>query len=235
MNQVEEPKKKKSGCGCFGCGCLVIIAFFAALIIGTYFFVNHLVMTYSTDTPIQLSEVEGSDEDYRAIEEKFMHFQAGLHGTEAPVPLVLTDKEINLYLAKQPDLNEISDKIRVKIDNDKIGVMVNVPLADFGWKERYISGEGALKAAIENGEATITIESLTFNGNKLPDEAMKQLQSQNLAEELFKDPKQKKLLEAVDMVIVKNGKLIVVGKKGALVDQPKPTGGGLPDSEADRL
>ena len=231
MNQIEpEQKKKKSGCGCFGWGCLTIIALIALVIVGIYYFVNKMVMEYTTDKPIALAEVTATPEEFDGVDEKLKHFVAGLKGTEPAVPLVLTDREINLYLINQPELNEISDKVRVKLDGDQIGVQVNVPLEEFGWAGRYVSGEGTLTASIENKDAVIKVKSLTLNGSTLPDEVMKKLQDENLAEELFKKPEQKKLLEAVDLVIVKNGKLIIVGKKGVLAHTPS---GGTDDSSAE--
>ena len=229
MNQMEqEPKKKKSGCGCFGWGCLTIIALFALVIVGIYYFVNKMVMEYTTDTPIALAEVAGTPEEFAAVEAKLSHFVAGLKGTEPADPLVLTDRDINLFLVNLPELNEISDKVRVKLDGDQIGIQVNVPLAEFGWAGRFVSGEGTLTASIEKNDAVVKIKSLTLNGSTLPDEVMKKLQDENLAEELFKKPEQKKLLEAVDLVIVKNGKIIIVGKKGALSGT---SSGGLGEAE----
>lgn len=213
---VIETGKKKSGCGCFGCGCLVIIGVFFLTVLGIGFFVNKMVVQYTTETPLQLSEVNGTPEEFAAVEEKFKHFVAGLNGTEDAVPLVLTDHEINLFIANEPDLNKMASIARVKIDGDKLGAQINIPLDGSPWSGRYLSGEGTVKASVENGEASIKIQSLSFNGTPIPAEAMKKLSETDIADELFKKPEEKKFLEAVDMVIVKNGKLIIVGKKGAL-------------------
>lgn len=181
MDGVEGEKKKKSGCGCFGCGCLSILAIIVLMFIGTGYYINKMVLRFSTETPLSLTEVTGTPEEYEAINNKVGHFVAGLQGSEDPTPLVMTDRDINLWLANQPDMNEIAANLRAKIDADKIGAQFNFPLPG-PWAGRYLNGEGTLKISINAGEANITIDSLSFNGSPIPEPALKEIQSKNLAD-----------------------------------------------------
>jgi hypothetical protein len=133
---------------------------------------------------------------------------------------VLTGDDINAKIAENP---ELKGKVYVTIKDGEASGQVSWPLDQiplFG-KGRYLNGSVVFKASIKDGDLDIRLKSGECNGKKLPDDAIKQLENQNLAENM-NDPEARKFFRKFESMEIKGDKVILKAKAKAKPDEDEP-------------
>lgn len=206
--------------GCFFYGC--IIASVLALLVATmlamlayfaYRGFNQLVDQYTATAPRELPTSEMAPEERQAIKDRVAAFGKAVEAGAPTEPLELTSDDLNALIAENAKLK---GKIHVKIEGKEIKGQISYPLDDFAkvpllgmLKGRYLNGEAALKASLEDGVLFVTLDSFEVNGKSPPENVLTNLRQQNLAKDAFDDPKAAATLRKLESLEVKDGKIII--------------------------
>jgi hypothetical protein len=244
-----QPMPKQRGCFFYGCIIASILAvLFAILMVViaflTYRFVNQLVDQYTSTTPQSLPKVEMPAEKVKALKDRVESFREAVKAGTSTEPLVLTSDDLNALIEDNPELKGV---IYVKVEKDEIKGQVSLPLdkLNIGMvRGRYLNGEADFKASLSDGVLIVTIESVEVNGQKIPDEFMKELRKQNLAKDAYKDEQTSEMIRKLESLEVKDGKIILkvraragassdtkAAKKEVPVEVVAPPPGGAPKAE----
>jgi hypothetical protein len=206
--------------GCFFYGCIIasVLALLVAILvaIGVYFglrLLNQAVEEYTGTAPRELPKVEMPPEKRQILMDRVEAFNKAVDGGVPTEPLELTSDDLNALIEENPDLK---GKIYVKIEGKEIKGQVSLPLDAFAnvpllgmFKGRYLNGEAAFKASLDDGFLLVRLDSIEVNGKSPPENVMTDLRRQNLAENYLKDPKNAARLRKLESLEVKDGKIIL--------------------------
>jgi hypothetical protein len=223
----EPPQAVPRQRGCFFYGCIIalVLALLMAILLAVvaffgYRFFGQLVEDYTSKTPRELPKVEMPEEKRQALDAQVEAFQKAVESGAPTDPLVLNSDDLNALIEKNPDFK---GKVYVKIEGDEIKGQVSIPLESLGlamFRGRYLNGEADLKASLSNGVLIVTLDSVEVNGKRPPEEIMKGIRRENLAKDVYKDPKNAETIRKLESLEVKDGKIIlkVRAKEGASRD-----------------
>ncbi|MCU0248300.1 MAG: hypothetical protein MUC42_17155 [Bryobacter sp.] len=203
------------GRGCFFYGCLTAVVLVVVAAVGGYFgiryYVNKLVNTYTDTAPLAIPTVETTQAEADALLEKVRTFKTALAGGTAE-PLAIGTKELNTLIAFSPDFKDLKGKAYVAVEDDKLRGQISLPLDGLplvGAKGRYLNGEAALKASLENGVLMVTLDSLKIKGQDAPSEVIAAFQKQNLAKDAYQNPDPAKVLSQMESISIKDGAMTI--------------------------
>jgi len=113
----------------------------------------------------------------------------------------LTGQEINALIADSPAWKQLKGKLYVTVAGDQIKGEVSIPMDDLGkmpglsrLKGRFLNGSASLKISLQDGTLFVTMQSLQVKGQSPPENIMAQLRAQNLAQNIYNDPKGSELI-----------------------------------------
>jgi len=206
--------------GCFFYGCIIasVLALLVAILVATvmylgFRFLNQAVEEYTSTTPRELPKVEMAPEKRQILKDRVEAFRKAVEVGTPIEPLELNSDDLNAMIEENPKLK---GKIYVKIEGKEIKGQVSFPLDAFAevpllgmFKGRYLNGEAALKASLEDGLLLVTLDSFEVNGKRPPENVMTNLRQQNLAKDAFDDPKAAAILRKLESLEVKDGKIIL--------------------------
>ena len=203
------------GRGCFFYGCLAAVVIVIVVAVGGYFaaryYVNKLVNTYTDTAPLAIPTVETTQAEADALLEKVRTFKTALAGGTAE-PLAIGTKELNTLIAFSPDFKDLKGKAFVAVEGDKLRGQISLPLDGLPFslgKGRYLNGEAALKASLENGVLIVTLDSVKIKGQDAPSHVIAALQKQNLAKDAYQNPETAKVLSQLESITIKDGALTI--------------------------
>ena len=224
--QYASPPEKK-GPGCLFWGCLISGILFVVtiiLIVALVFFVRGKIVDvmkeYTEPTPAELPEIQLAEEERQAIVDRWEQFRTALDdGKEAE--LALTSDEFNVVA--QQVVPEAADHAYFTVEGDVLRGQISVPVEQFGQKllgtdqldGRYFNASGTFDVFLRNGLLVLQLQDAEVKGEPVPDEAMQQIRSQNLAENLANDPEKRELFSRFDRIEVEDGKIIMTSKATA--------------------
>jgi hypothetical protein len=224
MSNENAPRKQR-GCLFYGCLSLAILAFVIVLCVGVGIYFakrtfDTLITDYTEANPAQIEEAPYPQPKLQELQTRLNAFQQGIERGNAaqPLELVLSAEDLNALIAANPDLK---GKAFITIDDDQIKGKVSVPLPDIGpfkLKGRYLNGSAAFKAALENGQLDVRLQQMTVKDKPLPPVFLNELKKQNLAQEAQNDPNNAKVIDKLESLEVRDGKVVIRGKG----TQPKP-------------
>ena len=247
----EPPQVLPKQHGCFFYGCIIasILAVLFAILMAViayfgYHMLSRAIDTYTSPTPRELPKVEMPAEQFKTLKERVEAFRTAVKAGTSTEPLVLSSDDLNALIEEDPDLKGV---VHVKVEDDEVKGQVSIPLdkLNIGMVSgRYLNGEGDFKASLSDGVLIVTIESLEVNGQKLPDDFIKELRKQNVAKEFYKDEKASEMIRKLESLEIKDGKIILkvrakpgastgstAPKKEAPVEVVPPPSNGAPKSE----
>ena len=138
--------QKKSGLGCWGCGCIVLallVFLFVALVGGSLWFAYSAGRTLTSASAVALTTTDGGDAMYQAAKQKIDDFQKQ-QAQRQPGSLHLSADELNTLIARDPQYAPIKDHVLVSIQNDQARVQASIPLGQFEkwvYSDRYLNGD----------------------------------------------------------------------------------------------
>ena len=214
-----EEQKNRSGCWKYGgIGCLVIIIL---VIVGVFLaykgckrVVGDMTEKYTSIAAIDLPFVEASQEEIDAVLSRVESFTNALEGDGTPEALSLTSKDINILINNHPKWKGLAGKAYVTIEGNQLKGDISIPLGEIGkiFEGRFLNGSAVFSVGMEAGRLLVFLDSAEAGGEKLPENIMNVLRSQNMAEKQIERPEVKDMMGKLESIIVKDGSLIITPK-----------------------
>jgi hypothetical protein len=204
----------RKGRGCFFYGCLSSLVLLLVICLMAFFavrWVRKQISGFTAGEPMQLPKVEMADTEYQALKQRVETFGAALNQEKATEPLLLTERELNALITRTPSMKELSDKVYVSLKDNQVRGQVSIPLSGLGWlgRGRYLNGEATFNVSLQNGVLVVTADAVQVQGRSLPEALMKGVRQENLAKELYKDPKDAAIISRLDSVQVQDGRAVI--------------------------
>ena len=178
MTSWIEPPPKQKGMGCLGKSCLLFVIFVillaVAFFIGGYAGVRYVI---TSTTPREIPQIETSEADQRAVENRWEEFTHSRNITSAtlsqdppvegatPAPsanrIELTASDINQLIAGS---RRLRGKAFVSIENNVARVQVSVPLEKVGFRGRFLNGEFQARAAPDGNPRNLEVTEVSLGG-----------------------------------------------------------------------
>jgi hypothetical protein len=227
MSNQAGPAKQR-GCFFYGCLSLAILSLVVALFIGVgvYFakrYMDGLVNDYTSATPEKIEELVYPEPKMRELQTRLDSFRQGVDkGTEG-LELVLSADDLNALISQNRDLK---GKIFVKIDDDQVRGQVSAPLPDIPvikLKGRYLNGSAAFKIALKDGRLDVRIDQVIVKDKPVPPVILDELKKQDLAKEMQKNPEANKVMNQIESLEIRDGKVFIRNKPASKPDDSAPT------------
>ena len=214
---TDQPPKARRGCFFYGCitGLVLLVLLLGGLLIGIHYAkkaISGLVNEYTDTQPMTLPTVQMS----QAETDKLKAFEQAVRAQRPTEPLVLTADEINALIASSPDQKSLKGKFYVSFDDSRVKGQLSLPLQEIGWKMvkgRYLNGRGTFNVSLQHGVLSVAPQTIEVKGKPVPDMYMQAIRNQNFAAALTNQPNATALLQGLQDIHVKDGKLIVVPKE----------------------
>jgi hypothetical protein len=187
--------------------------------------INGLVNDYTDTQPMTLPTVQMSSADLAKLKKRYADFEEALKAQRPTPPLVLTADEINALIASGSDKQSLKGKLYISLDGDRVKGEMSLPLKDLPWKkvkDRYLNGSGTFNVSLRNGILSVSPQTIVVKGKPVPEMYMQGIRNQNFAQTLTNQHDATAMLQNLQDIQVKDGKLIVVPKEKAEAAGSKP-------------
>jgi hypothetical protein len=84
-----------------------------------------------------------------------------------------------------------------------------------------LNGSAGFKVALDNGQLDLRVQEVIVNGKPLPPVFLNELKKENLAQEVQNNPDNAKVINKLESIEVRDGK-VVVRSKGTEPKPPQP-------------
>ena len=220
-------KKKKSGLGCFGCGCAILIAVVVLLIV--LGIVGSRVIyswgeSYTSPTPVAVPTTDRGDAVYATARQKVDSFGDAFEHSQSAT-LHLSGDEINTLIARDPAYAQLRGHVHVTLQDDQatldssnligdlakaaFGPSSNVPLGD-----RYLNARSTGTVGFNPATRAVSfnITDLQANGQAMQASVCTALATDFnlfLNQSLQKDQVARDFLARVQKADIENGELVI--------------------------
>ncbi|MEI7901334.1 MAG: hypothetical protein WCK89_13870, partial [bacterium] len=118
-------------------------------------------------------------------------------------------------IQKNPAWSSLAGKVYVNLEGDRIHGEASIPLEQLGkfLKGRWLNGSATFRVETAAGRLLVFLDSLSVRGQAVPENFMGSFRSKNLAEDATKKPETAALLQKLESVTVRDGKLRIVAKQ----------------------
>jgi hypothetical protein len=208
--------KPRRGCVFYGCitGLVLLVLVLGGLMVGLHY-VRKMVNQYTENGPMELPALQMSQGEIGKVKQRFEAFQTSVRDQRPTEPLELTADDINALIASGSDQQALKGKFYVSLDGDKLKGEVSVPLQQIGlsmFKGRYLNGNATFSLSFRNGALSVSPQTINVKGKPLPETYMREIRKQNLAEGFTSETNAVAVLQGLEDIQVKDGKLVVVPK-----------------------
>lgn len=229
-NRVQPAPKSGGGGGkCCGIGCLLTLVATVVLtvvaVFGVKSYLTNLAKKVVADEPIRIEKPVLTEADIADAKARFDAFGAAAKSADgAPVPLELTENDINAILFYHPSFKELSGSTRVFLNGDTMTAVASLDLDDYDipfkflkkvTEDKYLNVETGLVMNMIGGRPVLNVDSLTVNGMKAPEWFMKEFRNENLLEEAYSKPKVKAFFDQIEDFSIEDSKLKILPKASA--------------------
>jgi hypothetical protein len=163
-NSWIEPPPPQKGMGCFGTGCLILLAFFALLALagfgGTFFAVRFVRSAYFPKTAVTLPHPTSTTEEQQTARAHWESFVKAAH-SHAAAHLEMTADELNALAESEPELR---GKVFVSIADNVGHLRVSLPMEALLLRGRYLNAECTVQSAVSGRPADARVTSIVLNG-----------------------------------------------------------------------
>ncbi len=214
MNDETTPPPVRKGRGCFFYGCLtslVLVLIAGLMAFFTVRYIRNQITQITESAPMNLPAAEMAEAEFSQLKAQVKSFNDALEQGQATEPLVLTERNVNALLANGSDTKELADKVYFSLAGEQVKGQVSIPLSFLGWfgKGRYLNGEATFKVSLENGVLIVTAQEVQVKGKPLPDSIMVPLRQENLAKEIYKNPKNAETIRKLESLLLQDGQVII--------------------------
>jgi hypothetical protein len=175
---VEAPPRK--GLGCFGRGCLILLAFLIVLAIacfaGVYWGLHrHSALFYGNywlaktrsiaEAPTPVPEFNASDQQIQLVQERWQDFEQKTRAGQ-PAEIELSADDINALIATSDDLR---GKVFASIDGDQLRLQASLPIGGvLGRPGYYFNGDVIIELKGAQSLDSPRLSRITINGEQVP-------------------------------------------------------------------
>ena len=209
--------KPRRGCFFYGCitGLVLLVIVLGALMVGLHY-VRKMVNQLTDSQPMELPTVQMSQGEMDKLKQRFEAFQKAVRKQRPTEPLVLAADDINALIANGSERQALKGKLYVGLEGDQIKGEVSVPLREIGlsvFRGRYLNGSATFNLSFTNGVLSVAPQTIIVKGRPVPEVYMQEIRKQNLAAGFTNEPATAAVLQALEGIQVKEGKLVVVPKE----------------------
>jgi hypothetical protein len=214
---TDQAAKPRRGCFFYGCitGLVLLVIVLGALMVGLHY-VRKVVNQFTETQPMELPKVQMSQGEIDKLKQRVEAFQKAVREQRPAEPFVLAQDDINALIASVPELQAFKGKFYISLEGDHVKGDVSVPLREMGlgiFKGRYLNGSATFNLSFSNGALSVTPQTVIVKGAPVPEVYMKDIRKQNLAADITKNPEAVAVLQGLEGIQVKEGKLVVVPKE----------------------
>ena len=121
--------------------------------------------------------------------------------------LVLTAEEINALIAEE---EAFRNRVFISIAEGEITGEISVPTEKFlpGSKGRFLNASATFEVTLEDGVLIVTMNAAEVKGEQVPETIMQEIRKENLAQELYKDPKNARMIARFESITVEEDKIV---------------------------
>lgn len=201
-------------------GCIVGIVLMLMLLAGVLYGLHQFkkVMNQFTDSkPVALPTVSLSASQLDSLHQRVNTFSNSVSTGKAASPLVLNSDEINALIADNPGGTNLSGKLYVSLQDDKVKAQISLPMSETGirlLRGRYLNGDATLNVSLNQGNLGIFINEINVKGKPLPGVYMQPIRQINWAESANTNRTASSTLNKIQGIDVKDGKLIITPAEG---------------------
>jgi hypothetical protein len=175
--------------------------------VGGYFLITGQVKKYTAETPMELPKVEFTAEQMSELQGRIDKFKHALDEELPSEDLVLTADDINALINEEEKLR---GRAYVAIKDGKVTGDISVPTDMIpGGKERFFNASATFEVTMENGVLVVTLADAEVKGEKVPQEVIDAMSQENLAKDLYKDPKNAAMIRRFDKIEIEDDKIIL--------------------------
>jgi hypothetical protein len=207
-------QQKKRGCLFYGCITVIVLAL--GIVLATWLFFSQVVRPffgqYASEQTVALAPSAVTPDLIATVETRVRTFAESIAAHRPTEPLVLDEADLNALLAHLPQIAPIAQYLRVSIEDDRLRGEFALPLNGLGYADKFLNLSGTFRASLEYGLLSLTAESATVNGEPLSESVVAELQRQNLAADLLRNPEVAKVLRELKAIEVSGGRVIVTPK-----------------------
>ncbi|MBT3374168.1 MAG: hypothetical protein HN742_33945 [Lentisphaerae bacterium] len=148
--------------------------------------------------------------ELRRLNDKYTSFRKALDQGHAGT-FEFSDRELNVLVAKLPELKELRGKAAFAIERGEFIVDACVPLNDLpGLEGRYLNGRFTLDISTEGGHPVIRPVQVTVPDGEVPQVIVKRLREMNVLDELTeRDANARTLVDRISGLKIRDGKLVI--------------------------
>lgn len=214
---TDQAAKPRRGCFFYGCitGLVLLVIVLGALMVGLHY-VRKTVNQFTDSQPMELPTVQMSQGEMDKLKQRFEAFQKAVREQRPTEPLVLAADDINALIANGSERQALKGKLYVGLEGDQIKGEVSVPLREIGlsvFRGRYLNGSATFNLSFTNGVLSVAPQTIIVKGRPVPEVYMQEIRKQNLAAGFTNEPATAAVLQALEGIQVKEGKLVVVPKE----------------------
>ena len=225
-------QKSQSKFGCFFTGCLgavaALILVVVVVLVGGYFLLNSYLADFTDSKPMVFNENLLTTEEDKALKEKWSEFKTQKDLDLPTDPMELDADQLNHLIRTDPEFSPLRDKVHVTIEDTVVKTDISIPASMVKEvfpnipnmsmiQNRFFNARAVLNLRLVNNELAIFLESLDVPGNKkIPDEYLNRLKNVDLLKDARFAGQVKKQFGNLRNLTVKNGKIVMIGKRGTL-------------------
>jgi hypothetical protein len=209
--------KPRRGCFFYGCitGLVLLVLVLGALMVGLHY-VKKMVNQYTDTQPMELPTVQMSQAEIGSLKQRFDAFEQAVREQRPAQPLALTADDINALIGNARNREALKGKFYVSLEGDQLKGEVSVPLREVGrgmLRGRYLNGSATFNLSFHDGALSVTPQTITVKGKPLPEVFMQEIRKRNLAAQSVNDSNAVAVLQGLEDIQVKEGKLVIVPKE----------------------
>jgi hypothetical protein len=221
---LQPAPKKKSGMGCLGCGCLILVLIFlliAGLAAGVVYMGFKGLNGFSSAQPLAFTPYSGGEDNYANAQKKITAFNQDVSASRTST-LTLSADEINSLIAHTDGLKQFHAQVLVSMQGDELRLQGEiptdfVPFINLGVKNRYFNLDATTGVSFNSDtkEIELDLHKLQFGDTVVPQNSLASLQasfSQSLNQQLQQNPGANSLLQHTQSITIKDGQFVIETK-----------------------
>jgi hypothetical protein len=207
------PSAEKKGNNCL-IGCLVLFGFSVVAVVFVavvaYVSLKSAVDKITDTEPMAIQQVELSEEEQAAIEDKVAQFIAAINHEENESTFMFTGDELNALIGMFPETEWLDGAVYLQVIGSRVFGDVSFPLSRFGIPgDRYINGQATFEIGLTHGQLAVYITELAVKGEAVSPAFMQGLSGENLAQGFNEDIEFSNMLGRIKSVVVSDSQVIV--------------------------
>jgi hypothetical protein len=163
---------KKSGMGCLGCGCSILVVLFllfGGLVGGCGYLIAKTYLAVTSETAADIPAAPADQNLTMSTQRKLADFDHDVKNHQAAT-ISLSAEELNAMIANNPDMAKNNIHVFLSLDGDKGRVQVTAPTSVIGHgvnDGRYLNIDSSFGIHFDPGTKSIIVEFNTLHAGKM--------------------------------------------------------------------